>query len=148
MPKMCTNFCFLKPQTIPKVRILKINRTLKVRMFVRTECLLLKMTQKDKLINYYCSTEFIDLYLGNFRITDRPKRMIFRFLSEENLECLTTSSPIKLQKPLDSFNKCNTSSCSIKTTDQLKKKLRPKKVKSKFMSSANPKKGKDRIWAK
>lgn len=52
--------------------------------------------EKDRLIQYYCSEDFLELYLGNFRICDRPKRMIFRFLSEENLlEDCETSSPVK-----------------------------------------------------
>ena len=85
------------------------------------------MTQKDKLINYYCSTEFIELYLGDFRITDRPKRMIFRFLSEENLEYLTTSSPIKIPKPADLFSKCANSLRKVKSAKPYKEKPpRPK----------------------
>ena len=52
--------------------------------------------EKDRLIQYYCSDEFLELYLGSFRICDRPKRMIYRFLSEENLlEDCETSSPVK-----------------------------------------------------
>ena len=52
--------------------------------------------EKDRLIQYYCSEDFLELYLGNFRICDRPKRMIYRFLSEENLlEDCETSSPVK-----------------------------------------------------
>ena len=53
--------------------------------------------EKDRLINYYCSDDFLELYLGGFRIADRPKRMIFRFLSEENL--LDASSPIRAAPP-------------------------------------------------
>ena len=52
--------------------------------------------ERDRLIQYYCSEDFLELYLGNFRICDRPKRMIYRFLSEENLlEDCETSSPVK-----------------------------------------------------
>ena len=51
--------------------------------------------KKDQLIQYYCSDDFLELYLGNFRICDRPKRMIFRFLSEENLAECETSSPVR-----------------------------------------------------
>jgi len=55
-----------------------------------------KKMEKDRLINYYCSDDFLELYLGGFRISDRPKRMIFRFLSEENLaDTCDVSSPIK-----------------------------------------------------
>ena len=63
-----------------------------------------KTMEKDRLIHYYCSEDFLELYLGTFRICDRPKRMIFRFLSEENLleEC-ETSSPVRPGRPNELF---------------------------------------------
>ena len=34
-------------------------------------------------ISFYCSEEYLDYFLGEFCIQDRPKRMMHRFLDDE-----------------------------------------------------------------
>ena len=39
---------------------------------------------EDKLqVSYYCTEKYLDQFLGNFEIKDRPKRMLYRFLDDE-----------------------------------------------------------------
>lgn len=38
---------------------------------------------KSSILSYYCTEEYLDKFLGEFQIKDRPKRMVYRFMNQE-----------------------------------------------------------------
>ena len=76
------------------------------------------MADRGSILSYYCTEEYLDKYLGDFQIKDRPKRKMYRFINEENkMEVLLPS------KQKDFTNKSTDS--SVNKADQVRYPSRP-----------------------
>merc|ERR1711881_43674 len=54
------------------------------------------MEEKQAPVSYYCTQQFLDSFLGNFQVSDRPKRMAYRYMDEERKSpSPTRTSPLR-----------------------------------------------------